>query len=151
MSNLTWDKRFLSLAETVASWSKDPSTKVGAVIVRPDKTIASLGYNGFPRGVKDTPVLYEDRVKKYARVVHAEANAIVAAQEPLRGFTIYTYPLPICNECMKLVIQAGITRCVCYALTPDEVLRWAESLRVAAEMADQAGVTIHRLPRYVRS
>ena len=49
-----WDRRFLALAEHVADWSKDPSTKTGAVIVRPDRTIASMGYNGFPRGMADT-------------------------------------------------------------------------------------------------
>lgn len=147
MSKATWDRRFLQLAETVAQWSKDPSTKVGAVIVRPNKTIVSLGYNGFPRGVVDKPVMYEDRPKKYARIVHAEANAIVSAAEPLTGYTIYTHPLPVCNECMKLVIQSGIKRCVGIALTPSEVERWAESLRVAREMADQANVEVAYLSR----
>ena len=147
MSKATWDRRFLQLAETIAQWSKDPSTKVGAVIVRPNKTIVSLGYNGFPRGVRDTTAMYEDRPKKYQRIVHAEANAIVSAAEPLTGYTIYSHPLPVCNECMKLVIQSGITRCVSIALTPPEVERWAESLRVAREMAEQANVEIAYLPR----
>lgn len=147
MSKATWDRRFLQLAETIAQWSKDPSTKVGAVIVRPNKTIVSLGYNGFPRGVRDTPVLYEDRAKKYPRIVHAEANAIVSSKTDLTGCTLYTYPLPVCSECMKLVIQSGITRCVSIALTPAEVERWAESLRVAREMADQANVEVAYLPK----
>lgn len=109
MNNLKkWNKRFFDMATLVASWSKDPSTKVGCVIVRPDRTIASVGYNGFPRGVNDDPEIYENRPEKYLRIVHAEANAILSAKEPLHGYTLYVTPLHPCANCAGLIIQAGI-------------------------------------------
>ena len=111
-SVVKWDGRFLSLAEHVAQWSKDPSTKVGAVIVRPDRTIASVGYNGFPRGVNDHPDLYADREQKYRRVVHAEINAAVSAATDIRGFTLYTWPFLPCERCAVQIIQYGISRVV---------------------------------------
>ena len=80
-----WDRHFLALAEHVASWSKDPSTQTGAVIVRPDRTIASVGYAGFPRGCDDSDSLYADRNEKYARIVRCEMNAVLSAREPLQG------------------------------------------------------------------
>lgn len=130
-----WDYRFLKLAKEVASWSKDPSTKVGAVLVRPDLTIASLGYNGFPRGFNDYEALYNDRKEKYAYVVHAEANAIVAAREPLHGFCLYTYPFQPCVECMKLVVQSGIQRIVSIHAEDEVRSRWADSFNRAEMIA----------------
>ena len=72
-----WDKRFLDLAEHVAGWSKDPSTQVGCVIVNDKRVVVGLGYNGFPRGVEDTPERLNDRPTKYLMVQHAEVNAIL--------------------------------------------------------------------------
>src|SRR4051812_43949974 len=100
--NEKWDRRFLQMARLVASWSKDPSTKCGAVIVRPDKTVASVGFNGFPKGTNDDDELYADRETKYSRVVHAEQNALIFAREPLDGYTMYTWPQgfgPTCDRC----------------------------------------------------
>jgi dCMP deaminase len=107
-----WDARFLDLAQLVASWSKDPSTKTGAVIVRPDRTIASVGYNGFPRSMSDANRLYEDREQKYSRIVHCEVNALIHAHEPVRGYTLYTWPFLSCDRCFVQLAQAGITRFV---------------------------------------
>src|SRR6056297_1129882 len=88
-----WDERFLDMAELVATWSKDPSTKIGAVCVEPQsKRILSMGYNGFPRGIADLDWRYEDKEVKYSLVVHAEANAIYNATSngvSLEGSTIY--------------------------------------------------------------
>ena len=89
-----WDGRFLDLATFIAEWSKDPSTKVGAALVRPDRTIAAVGFNGFPRGVLDHVERYEDRPTKYEMVVHAELNALLSSRESLEGYTIYVAPLP---------------------------------------------------------
>ena len=72
----SWDQRFLDLAEHIAQWSKDPRTKVGAVIVDEKKRVVSVGYNGFPRGVDDNPDRYEDRTAKLLFVAHAERNAL---------------------------------------------------------------------------
>ena len=133
---MKWDNRFLDLAALVGSWSKDPGTRVGAVIVRPDRTIASLGYNGFPRGVDDT---YQDREHKLLRTVHAEMNAILSAREPLQGCTIYVVPLCPCSNCAASIIQSGITRVVARTSTVQRE-EWKASFSAGADMFKQAGV-----------
>lgn len=133
-----WDRRFIDMAYLVATWSKDPSTRVGAVIVRPDRTIASLGFNGFPRGVKDLPERLADRQTKYAMTIHAELNAIISAKEPLTGHTLYVAPFHPCSSCAAAIIQSGISRVV--TVPGDGEGRWAESFRTAAGMLSEAGV-----------
>jgi dCMP deaminase len=73
-----WDVRFLRLAHEVAKWSKDPSTKVGCILVK-DKKVISMGYNGFPAGISDDLSRLEDRSIKYEITVHAEVNAVTNA------------------------------------------------------------------------
>ena len=136
---MKWHRRFLELADHVATWSRDPSTRVGAVVVRPDRTVASMGYNGFPRGVDDTPDRYNERSVKYQFTCHAEANAIVSAKGDLSGHTLYSSPLHPCNECAKLVIQSGISTVV--TQTPTEK-RWADSFKIASQMFEEAGVKV---------
>lgn len=131
----SWDYRFLDLAEHVGRWSKDPSTKVGAVIVRPDRTIASLGYNGFPRGVADQ---YEDREHKLLRTVHAEMNAILSSRDQLNGCTLYVSPLFPCSQCAAAIIQAGITQVVARMGQPRE--EWTKSFNAAQDMFRYANV-----------
>lgn len=140
--NSKWDKRFIKLAQEVASWSKDPSTQVGAVLVRPDRTIASVGYNGFPRGVEDHEELYEDRSKKYPRVVHAELNAVLSANGDTKGNTLYCTLYP-CSECAKAIIQTGIKTVVVTSFEKPE--RLYEAMMVSEEMFSQAGVEL-RIP-----
>lgn len=137
---MSWDGRFLGLAQSIASWSKDPSTKVGAVIVRPDRTIASVGYNGFPRGVEDDPETLANREAKYLRTVHAEVNAILTAKEPLAGYTLYVSPLHPCAACAGIIIQSGIKRVV--AFMKDSPDRWLNQFMAAKSMFDQAGVQV---------
>jgi dCMP deaminase len=145
--NETWDRRFLELAKHISSWSKDPSTKVGAVLVDPDtKLVVGIGYNGFARGVDDSPERLNDRPTKYKFVVHAEVNAILMAGPEAYGSTLYVWPtfyLPnICNECCKVAIQAGVSDVVGYF--PDQNMdwkRWKESIEIAQAMCDEAGVT----------
>jgi dCMP deaminase len=132
-----WDLYFLDLAATTSKASKDPSTKVGAVIVRPDRTVVSLGYNGFPRGIADTDERLNDRETKYSLVVHGELNAIMTAREPLHGYTLYTWPFLTCSNCAKQVIQTGIKRVVAPIL---DLERWNDSLSLAQRMYDEAGV-----------
>ena len=110
MSN-KWDGRYLGLAFNVSQWSKDPSTKVGAVIVNPKNQVVSLGYNGFPKGVQDLPERYNDRETKLLLVSHAERNAMDNAPVDLSDCTIYTTLMP-CNECCKSIIVRGIKRIV---------------------------------------
>ena len=134
-----WDLRYLSLAEEVSSWSKDPSTKIGAIAVGSKGQVLSQGYNGFPRGIEDTVSHYEDRETKYKYVVHAEMNVIYNATYngvSLDGATLYVTGLPVCSDCAKGVIQVGIKRVV---MKEQEIpLKWIESWKVTAGMFDQA-------------
>lgn len=135
-----WDARFLSLAAHVAMWSKDPSTKVGAVVVDDLRRVVGTGYNGFPRGVLDMEDRYADREKKYPRVVHAEVNAILNAVASVRGCTLYVTPLPTCERCAGVIIQSGIRRVV----VPNLIVmdRWSASWEIALEMYQEAGVMV---------
>ena len=137
-----WDKRFLELAEHVSNWSKDPSTKVAAVIIDNKNRVVSLGYNGFPRGCNDCEDILNDRDKKYQRVIHAEPNAILFAQKDLTGHTIYTYPFSPCNNCSALIIQAGITRVVAPSASDELKERWKDNMAVARQMFTEAGVIL---------
>ena len=142
MFNNEWHERFMSMAALVSTWSKDPSTKAGGVIVRPDKSICSVGYNGFPRGIADTEELLNNREEKYKRVVHSEINAILNAREPLHGYVLYNWPGQSCVRCAVHVIQAGIKHVV--APTPDRdspfFARWWEQMIEAEALFDEAGV-----------
>jgi dCMP deaminase len=131
-----WDRRMLTLARHVAMWSKDPSTKVGAVITDARNRVLSLGYNGYPRGVPDTR-LY-DREHKYERIVHAEMNALMFAGVPLQGATLYVWPMPPCSRCAGPIIQAGIVRVVAPPAKP----HWQKACAIGAEMFQQAGVVV---------
>ncbi len=135
-----WDHRFVILSRQVSLWSKDPSTKCGAVVIRPDRTVASVGYNGFPRGVPDYQTHLEDREMKYPRVVHAELNAILNAREPLHGCVLYQWPGQSCSSCSAAVIQAGIVRVV-NPYSEGHGGQWAESQAIGLEMFKHAGVT----------
>ncbi len=135
-----WDERFIELARVVSTWSKDPSTKIGVVIVDAQRRVLGLGYNGFPRGVKDTEERLNDRPLKYRLVVHAEVNAILNCERRPEGATLYMFPGgPPCNECAKVVIQAGIKRMVFARFKPE---RWNESCALGGEMCTEAGVAI---------
>ena len=148
-----WDRRFLEMARLVSTWSKDPSSKIGSVVVRPDRTVASVGFNGFARGLPDYPQLYADREVKIATVIHAEENAILSAHERLAGCTIYVSGLPPCAGCASKIIQAGIARVVAF----DKVVpaRWARNMlagagnllmaRCQVDLFDEAGGGFFRL------
>ena len=144
--NQKWDKRFIDLAYLVSSWSRDPSTKCGAVIVDPHKRIVSVGFNGFPRGTNDDEQLYADRKEKYPRVVHAEQNAILFSKRDITNCTIYVVPMLPCSQCAAAIIQSGITQVIAVAADPKTACRW-DNFRTSMKMFDEAGVTykiIHR-------
>ena len=105
-----WDLRFLSLAKHISTWSKDPSTKVGSVLVDENKRVVSMGYNGFPAQIRDDADDYLNRDLKLKKVVHAEANVIVFAQRDLSESTLYVWPFMPCSNCAGLVIQSEIGR-----------------------------------------
>lgn len=138
-----WSERFMALAEHVASWSKDPSTKVGCVIVDRQNRVVSLGFNGFPRGVKDDPARYTNRETKLLFVAHAERNALDNAPLSVEGCTLYT-PLFPCNECAKSIIQKGITKVVTYKPAGDKPqFNWD----ITEEMFSEAGVMLYLIDR----
>jgi dCMP deaminase len=126
--NLSWDLYFLGLARYASIRSKDPSTKTGAVIVRPDKTVASMGYNGFPKQMEDKPEWLNERKEKYSRVVHCEMNALLSARERVEDYTLYTWPCASCDRCLVHMAQAGITQYVFPTPSSDMLSRWAEQL-----------------------
>jgi dCMP deaminase len=144
-SSEKWDGRFLDLATFIAEWSKDPSTKVGAALVRPDRTIAAVGFNGFPRGVLDHVARYEDRSTKYEMVVHAEMNALLSSRESLEGYALYVAPLPPCSQCAAAIIQRGIRRVV-IAMPAELPATWAQKWTLSETMFAEAGVEVAILP-----
>jgi dCMP deaminase len=141
-----WDIRFIEMARLVASWSKDPSTKVGAVIVRPDKTVASLGFNGFPRHCDDNPELYQDRETKLSRIVHAEMNAILHSKEDLTGYSLYLWPASqapcCCDRCAAHICQTGITRIVHVEGDDIDSQRWQKAFASSQKMFDETGIEV---------
>ena len=152
MTISSWDRRFLAVAMQVSCWSKDPSSKMGAVIANSDHRLVTLGYNGFPKQVEDTKSRRHNKNVKYELVVHAEVNALLIAGSAALGGTVYLYgPRPICARCAGILIQAGIKRAVAIRPPPcDETtakplrdssqMDWAESGRLALQMFNEAEV-----------
>jgi dCMP deaminase len=134
-----WDIRFLEKAALIASWSKDPSTQTGAVIVDGDRRTVSEGYNGFPKGMFDTPQRYADREFKYRHIVHCERNAMLFAKRDITGCTLYTWPFMSCVPCASMVRQSGIVRCVApYSDNP----RWQADFKETTELFAESGVVL---------
>ncbi len=115
MDPVDWDKRYLQMAQLVATWSKD-DTKVGAVIVRNNRVIAT-GFNGLPKEVRDTNKRLKNNELKLAMTVHAEENALIVAGRAAEGAELYVYGKPVCSRCAGSIIQAGIGRVV--AMSPN--------------------------------
>uniref|UniRef100_A0A3B3TSI0 dCMP deaminase n=1 Tax=Poecilia latipinna TaxID=48699 RepID=A0A3B3TSI0_9TELE len=109
---LEWPEYFMAVAFLSAQRSKDPSSQVGACIVNQENKIVGIGYNGMPNGCDDDLLPWsrsaDDRLNtKYPYVCHAELNAIMNKNSAdVKGCTMYVALFP-CNECAKLIIQAG--------------------------------------------
>ncbi|MGF1774516.1 cytidine/deoxycytidylate deaminase family protein [Vibrio wakamikoensis] len=138
-----WAKRFIQMAELVGSWSKDPSTQVGAVITKQNR-IVSVGFNGYPHGISDSAEV-DERETKYLKTLHAEENAILFAKRDLGGCEIWVTHFP-CPNCAAKIIQTGISVVHCPAQTDDFLSRWGEKISLSQDMFDQAGVTVDWLP-----
>lgn len=142
-----WDRRMLDLATLVASWSKDPSTKVGAVIAV-DNRVISVGYNGLPSQMLDTKL--DDRESKYSRTIHAEMNALMNMQDlrRARGGTLYVTPLITCDRCAVHLIASGISRVVVGTGQVDGKSgnptweQWLEQGELSAQYFAQAGIEL---------
>jgi len=124
---LKWDLRFLEMAKLVSTFSKDPSTKCGAVIVRANNTVQSVGFNGFPAIMEDVEEHYQHRGEKLSRIIHAEVNALMFAKDSTGGSSLYTYPMPCCDRCIVQMLQAGISRFVFPKPTEEQVIRWGSA------------------------
>ena len=142
MLDTKWKKRFLKLSKEISEWSKDPSTKVGALIISEDKNIISTGYNGFPRGISDTEERLNNRELKYKFILHAEMNCILNALyngRSVKDCILFVHGLPPCSECTKSIIQAGIKKVITDSKATDN---WKESLKLSLEMLKEANVEI---------
>ena len=138
-----WDIRFLKLATHISEWSKDPSTKVGCVVVGPDREIRSTGFNGFPRGIQDSDDRLTNRDLKYPLICHAEENAIMHAARiglALKGCTAYV-TWPPCTRCARSLIQAGVSEIVIPSglEIPD---RWRDDFEMSMGLLREAAVKI---------
>lgn len=144
-ANTKWDARFMRLAREISTWSKDPSTKIGAVIVNDERRILATGYNGFPRGIDDSEERLNDRDQKYPRIVHGEMNALMNALYSgvsVKDATIYVWGLPVCSECTKNVIQSGIKRVVITHIDNSPEKWQHQWITMSKPMYDEAGVSI---------
>ena len=140
---MNWDDFFMRHVYLAASKSKDPRTKIGAVLVK-DGIIISEGFNGFARKVKDKSIRYYDKNIKYLFIVHGESNAILnAARNGIStyGSICYTNGIP-CNECAKNLIQAGIKKVIVHAQWPEMNQKWKESIKTTKIMFKEAGIKI---------
>ncbi len=133
-----WDKRFLKLAKEVSDWSKDPSTKVGAVITN-GKRFVCAGFNGFPEGDEDNIEDYNNREIKLSKIIHAENNAIMFATEPLTGCTMYTWPLMPCAHCASMIVQKKFSRVVSVV---NDNPRWQESFKITRQSLEKRGIEL---------
>lgn len=140
----TYDQKLKHMghAQYISTWSKDPSSKIGAVAVV-GSGLPIIGYNGFPRGMKDTEERLNDRAQKYPRTVHAEMNCIYNAAElgvSLRNSSMFVYGLPVCGPCSLGVIQAGIKKVYIQPGSTETINKWIESFQQTADNFEECGV-----------
>ena len=138
-----WHHRYLSLAKEVSTWSKDPSSQIGAVAVGAKGQVLAQGYNGFPRGIQHSAERLNTRELKYKFVVHAEMNLIYNATYngvSLDGSTVYVHGLPCCSECAKGLIQVGVDQVIMPKMPEDTPQIWQDSFELTAELFKEAKV-----------
>lgn len=135
-----WDSRWMEFAKMVASWSKDHSRKVGAVIVHGKNEHRGFGYNDFPAGVQDDVAERRARPQKYFWTVHAELNAILNSNSPTAGCKMYCTLFP-CARCAGAIVQAKIAEII--APEPDmSDPNFADEFRVSLQMFEEAGIAV---------
>ena len=138
-----WDERFLKLAKHISEWSKDPSTKVGCVVVGPDRELRSTGFNGLPRGIEDNEERLNNREIKYPLICHAEENAIMHAARigiSLKGCTAYV-TWPPCTRCARSLSQAGVSTIV-YPENIEIPERWMDDFNLSLNMLKEAKISL---------
>ena len=140
-----WHNRFLELATHISSWSKDPSTKVGAVITRGNRII-STGFNGPPQKVHDLQERFLDREMKLKMTLHAEINAILFAKQDLKGCTLYCTHPP-CTQCAAMIIQSGLEEVIfpplpSFAEAPKFYERWKTDIDLSMKLFSEANIIV---------
>lgn len=144
VKNPKWAGRLLGMAKTVASWSKDSSTKVGAVITTNEGAPVSWGFNGMPMGIDDDVPERNIRPNKYKWYCHAERNAMdLASKMDLSGCVMFVTFSP-CSSCAQSIIQRKIQTIVVDSdYTADKMPeRWQEDMKIAVEMLEEAGIEV---------
>lgn len=147
-NNYKWDVRYLALAKSIATWSKDPGHKIGAVAVGDQGQILSTGYNGFPRKLGDWADRLEDRNTKLKYTIHAEMNCIYNASLTgisLKDASLYVYGLPCCSSCSLGIIQAGINKIVITSQSLSDSEFWTESWKFSKQAFEEAGLEIYEV------
>ena len=146
-----WKIFFMQQAQIMSTRSKDPSTKVGCIIVSQDGYVISEGYNGFPRGIADTEERLNDRTQKYPRIVHGEANAVINAcrngTKIEDGVVFVTQPP--CPDCAKMLVQSGISQIYYIDLDKSKknVAGWRDMLTFSFDMFKEAGIPCQAIPK----
>lgn len=146
---IDWDEYFMAVSFLSAQRSKDPATQVGACIVGPDRRIVGIGYNGMPRGCSDSVLPWgktspDEINNKYMYVCHAEMNAIFNKNSAsVEGCTMYVALFP-CNECAKMIVQAGIRQVIYFS----DKHKDKKSTIASKRLLDLAGITYQQfIPR----
>ena len=144
--SISWDKYFMLQAMIASFKSKDPSTKVGCIIVDAHHHQISMGYNGMVAGIDESKIPWGKDLssplihQKYGYVVHSEANAILHASKPLEGATLYVTLFP-CNECAKMVASTKIAEVVYLS----DKHSCAEHTQIAKKIFELSGVKFRKL------
>lgn len=147
-NNLSWDSWFMRHVYLAASKSKDPRTKIGAVLVK-DRNIIANGFNGFPSKVNDTEERYNNKELKYQFICHGEANAVIQCAKignSSLGSTLYTQGIP-CDSCCKIIIQGGVSEIVVHKQWPNltHSSKWVDSVAISSIMIEESGIKIRYL------
>lgn len=142
-----WNERFIELATLIGSWSKDPSRKIGAVIVDKDNRIVSTGFNGFARNILDDQMRLNDKDTKRSLMLHAEENAILYAKQDLTNCKLYISGLPPCIHCASMIIQSGIKTVYFKNLREDKSVSefWQKNLETSKNLLNEANVELIEL------
>ena len=144
MSNYSnsWNLKYIELAKKFASWSKDPSVKVGAVAIGSKGQVLSQGYNGFPKQFNDSLDIYKTSELKKKYIIHAEMNCIYHATLngiSLENSTLFVYGLEVCHECAKGIIQVGIKEVVAYSPNPPKN-KWIKSFETTQKLFEESNI-----------
>lgn len=142
-NNWKWELRFMKIADDVAQWSKDQSSKVGAVIIDGNE-IVTTGYNGLPRGCDDNVPERHEKPEKYNWFIHAEANAIINAARQGKSTLnkdMYVNWFP-CDQCAGFIVNAGIKTIYCDKEPDWNHYKWGGAFKRAKKKLDEGGVKI---------